>query len=78
MGKELYRQSHLPYHQAPQKKSVADKKCDGDPILREESGTIPVVLRYVITLLGNYAASYWRPYSVVKSLETMHFSALLK
>lgn len=73
MGKELQWQNDLPNHQAPQKKSVADKRCDEDPNLNQESESISVVLQYVITLLGNYAASYGRPYSVVRSPETMHF-----
>lgn len=73
MDKELHWQNDLPNHQEPQKKSVADKRCDEDPNLHQESETIPAALQYVITLLGNYAASHGRPYSVVKSLETMHF-----
>lgn len=72
MRKEVDRQNDKPNHQEPQKKSVADKKCVEDPNLHQESETIPVALHYVITSLGNYAASHEGPYSVAKGLETMH------
>lgn len=76
MGVEKHSQGDLSQHQMAQNKSVADKRCGEGPNLHQESGTIPVMPKCVITSRGNYAVSRRRPSSGVKSLKTMRFFRL--